>query len=78
MRRASSALVVLGGILVAASCRDPTEIELDARTNVPWRSNIVTSFTVGSPGETESAFATTETSEAVRARRLTAQRRHIV
>ncbi|HEY8078332.1 MAG TPA: hypothetical protein VIF62_29590 [Labilithrix sp.] len=45
------------------SCRDPTEIELEAHTNVAWHEGIDTSFTVGTPGETETAFSTTETRE---------------
>src|SRR5206468_1387956 len=33
----------------------------DVRTNVPYRGDIVTSFTVGPPRTTETAFPTTET-----------------
>jgi hypothetical protein len=57
-------LVVLAAIAVVVSCRDPTEIQLEARTNVVWHAGIDTSFTVGSPGQTEASFSTTETRDA--------------
>jgi hypothetical protein len=51
----------IAAIAAALSCRDPTEVVVEVHTNVPYKSGIVTSFTVGSVGETESAFSTTET-----------------
>jgi hypothetical protein len=55
------ALASLVTAALAWSCRAPTEIEIQARTNVAWSENLVASFTVGKPGDTESAFPTTET-----------------
>jgi hypothetical protein len=60
MKRAAS-LALLSAVAIATSCKDPTEIVVDVRTNVPYRTDIVTSFTVGTPGQTEGAFPTTET-----------------
>ncbi|HEY8076801.1 MAG TPA: hypothetical protein VIF62_21895 [Labilithrix sp.] len=60
-------LVGVGGfaacalVSALASCRDATEVYVDVRTNVPWSSSIVTSFTVGAPGATESASEAAET-----------------
>jgi hypothetical protein len=43
-----------------ASCREPTQVLIEARTNLAYRAGLVTSFTVGGPGETEGAGPTTE------------------
>lgn len=61
MRRSAFVVSALSAIAIATSCKDPTEIVVDVRTNVPFRTDTVTSFTVGNPGQTESAFPTTET-----------------
>ncbi len=61
VKRAATLLVVLAAIGVVVSCRDATEVTVEARTNVAWHANIDTSFTVGKPGQTEDAFSTTET-----------------
>lgn len=50
-------------IALAASCQEPTQVTIEARTNLVYRSGFVTSFTVGAPGETETAELTTETRE---------------
>jgi len=43
------------------SCREPTSVLIEARTNVPYRAGIVTTFTVGSrPADVENAEPTTE------------------
>lgn len=47
-------------LMIATSCKDPTEIVVDVHTNVAFRPDLVTSFTVGARGDTESAFPTTE------------------
>lgn len=60
-RRASiSAVVVVAGVCIVASCREATSVVIEARTNLPYRAGLFTSFTVGGPGETERAEATTE------------------
>jgi hypothetical protein len=49
---------------VAIACQEPTQVMIDVRTDVSYRSGIVTSFTVGAtPGEVETAELTTESSE---------------
>lgn len=50
-------------MLVAVSCQDPTQVMIEVRTNVEYRAGIVTSFTVGAPGQTEDAPPATETRE---------------
>jgi hypothetical protein len=57
-------LSIVATFVAMASCKEATQIVVEARTNVTYRAGIVTSFTVGSPGQTERAEATTETSEA--------------
>jgi hypothetical protein len=49
--------------VAAASCRAPTEIVVDVRTNVAYAPATVTAFVVGAPGETETAEPTAETRE---------------
>lgn len=51
VRAASAAFV---GVLAVASCREPTSLSIEVRTNVPWRAGIRTSFTVDRPGRAES------------------------
>ena len=62
MRRAFIALS-LGGLVVATSCKEPTQVIVEARTNVPHRAGLATTFTVGTPGAVEKAEPTTETRE---------------
>lgn len=50
------ALIALGAVV--ESCKEPTQILLEARSNVQYRPGIVTTFTVGSPGQTEHQFPT--------------------
>jgi hypothetical protein len=57
-------IVVLAIATILASCRQATEVVIEARTNVTYRAGVFTSFTVGKPEETESAFTTTEAQEA--------------
>jgi hypothetical protein len=62
-RRFLIPLTLLSTLVVVAlflSCREPTAILIEAQTNVVHREGIVTSFTVGKPGTTESAEPTTE------------------
>jgi hypothetical protein len=47
-------------LLALASCLEPTQIVIEARTNVDVRANGITTFTVGTPDETETAEPTTE------------------
>lgn len=56
-------LLALAAVLAAAgpSCKEPTQVVVEARTNVDHRSGMTTSFTVGAPGQTEKADPTTET-----------------
>lgn len=66
MRRRSA--IVGGGLVVVAlgmeSCREPTQVSVEARTNVVYRPGLVVAFTVGSPGQTETSEPTTDTREA--------------
>ncbi len=55
-----STMCVLGAI---ASCRDATQVVIEARTNVAHRAGLVTAFTVGLPETVENAPSTTETNE---------------
>ncbi|MBX3192348.1 MAG: hypothetical protein KF819_35485 [Labilithrix sp.] len=48
-------------VALAVSCRSPTQIVIDARTNVVFRDGMAVTFTVGRPGETEAARPSTET-----------------
>ncbi len=52
-----SLLCGLGAIVF--SCREPTSILIEARTNVVFRPGYTTTFTVGAPGGVESADPTT-------------------
>ncbi|MBX3186652.1 MAG: hypothetical protein KF819_06540 [Labilithrix sp.] len=61
MRRALAlGLVALALVIAASSCKEPTQVLVEVRTNVPYRASMLTSFTVGAPGETELAAPTTE------------------
>src|ERR1043165_9119308 len=55
------ALALVTALLAVAICRDPTEVLVETHTNVPYKEGIDTAFTVGSVGDTETAFSTTET-----------------
>ncbi len=48
-------------VAATASCRDATQVVVEARTNLAYRAGLVVSFTVGGPGETERNAPTTET-----------------
>ena len=50
-------------LAIATSCKEPTQVVVEAHTNVEFKAGIVTSFTVGGPGQTEKAEPTTETAE---------------
>ena len=63
MRRLSLPAAVLG-VVFATSCREPTSVLLEARTNVGHRAGMSTAFTVGGPGSTENAEPTTVTTTA--------------
>lgn len=52
------------GVGIVASCKEPTSILVEARTNVAYQAGAVTTFTVGAPGETEGPGVTTETQKA--------------
>ena len=61
--RRSVACGAAAGVLIittASSCREATSVVIEARTNLAYRAGLVTSFTVGGPGETERSEATTE------------------
>lgn len=63
MRRALAVGLAGGGIILialGASCRDTTEVFIEARTDLAYRDGLVTTFTVGAPGETEQLAPTTE------------------
>lgn len=49
MRARASGLLLLAAVLgvIVASCRDATEVSLEARTNIMYRPGLVTTFTVG-------------------------------
>lgn len=61
--RLAIAFAFVAMIAILVSCKEPTQILVEARTNVEFKAGIVTSFTVGGPGQTEKAEPTTETSE---------------
>lgn len=63
MRKAGVFLVAWALVPLFASCQEPTQVVIEARTNVSHRAGIVTSFTVGSPGQTENGEPTTEVSD---------------
>ena len=63
MKRIFVLLSPIVPVLVATSCKEPTQIVVEARTNVAFKPGIVTAFTVGGPGQTEKAEPTTETGE---------------
>lgn len=50
-------------VLLGVSCREPTSISIEARTNVAWRAGLVVGFTAGGVGTTEGLEPTTETRE---------------
>ena len=56
-------LVAFTALAVAISCKEPTQVIVEARTNAPHRPGLATSFTVGGPGQVEKAEPTTETRE---------------
>lgn len=62
MKRAVIALAFVG-LVVATSCKEPTQVIVEARTNVPHRAGLATTFSVGAPGAVEKAEATTESRE---------------
>jgi len=57
-------LVVPVAIAVVASCREATQVSIEAYTDV-MVPNVTTTFTVGAAGEVEHADVTTETTEPV-------------
>jgi hypothetical protein len=59
-RRVAIALASLVALTAMASCRSATEVVVEVRTNAAYRDGLVVSFTVGTPGEVESAEPTTE------------------
>ncbi len=62
--RGALAVGLLGAAIVPiVSCRGATEIFVEARTNIAFRDGLVTTFTVGGPGETEGLAPTTESRE---------------
>jgi hypothetical protein len=45
---------------VTDGCKEPTQVTIDARTDVPYRAGVAATFTVGAPGRIEGADPTTE------------------
>ncbi len=62
-RKTTVAIGVVMTLAMMASCREPTQVIVEAHSNVVYQSGLVVSFTVGTPSETESAVPTTETSD---------------
>ncbi len=50
-------------VVAAASCREPSQVVIEARTNVVHQPGYVTTFTVGPHASLEDAPPTTETRE---------------